>query len=158
MPEPLFKTVTKFDSGFGEFWLGKWIAGLNSKSDATAQLRNQVSNYKASKEETGARKERQDIDYRIIYEHFEGIDHRRLVDIYSVLNRSASTTKVVWFTSNHDAFFGPSSVSRLLQEIQAESKVEICVVQGASHANIYEIQDVWAKIGESLGLAKKSLA
>lgn len=157
MPEPLFRTITRFDSGFGEFWLGKWIAGLNSKSAATAQSRKELSNYKALADETRARSERQDIDYRIIYEHFEGIDQRQLVKIYSVLAESASTTKVVWFTSDRDAFFGPSSVSRLLDEIQARSRVQLSVVEGATHANIYENRDVWESIGESLGLSKKSL-
>ncbi|KAF2161501.1 hypothetical protein M409DRAFT_59196 [Zasmidium cellare ATCC 36951] len=157
MPSPLFKTLTRVDSSFGESWLGTWMAGVNTKSIATAQSRKQLSNYKASADETRARSERQDLDYRIIYEHFEGIDHGQLVNIYRALTMLAPKTKVVWFTSDRDAFFGPSSVSRLLLEIQAESDVEVFVVDGATHADIHESRDVWENIIQSLGLAKKCL-
>lgn len=157
MPDLLFKTLTRVDSSFGESWLGTWMAGRNSKSIATAQSRKQLSSYKASADETRARLERQDLDYRIIYEHFEGIDHGQLVKIYRVLAMLAPTTRVVWFTSDRDALFGPSSVSRLLQEVQANSDVEVFVVDGATHSDIHESMDVWENVSQSLGLGKKCL-
>ncbi|KAK4497857.1 hypothetical protein PRZ48_010512 [Zasmidium cellare] len=156
MPELLFKTLTRVDSSFGETWLGLWMAGTNPKSIATAQLRKELSNYKASADETSARSERQDIDYRTIYERLEGIDHEQLVKMYRVLTTLAPTTKVVWFTSQRDAFFGPLSVSHLLQEVQAESTVQVVLVDGSTHADIHESRDVWRRIGHSLGLAESS--
>lgn len=154
MPEILFKALTRADSSFGETWLGEWMAGAKLNTITTIPLRKQLSHYKASADETRARAERQDIDYRITYERFEGIRHEHLVNIYRVLATLAPTTTVIWFTSERDAFFGPSSVSCLLQEVQAESNVEVIVVDGATHADIHESRDVWKNIGQSLGLAE----
>ena len=130
------------------------MAGAKLRSVPTAQLRKELSNYKASEDETRARSERQAVDYRIIYERFEGIDFEQLVNMYRHLTTLDSMTKVVWFTSERDAFFGPASVTRLLQEVNARSTVKICVVDGATHSQIHESNVVWNVIAQSLGLAK----
>ncbi|GAB7336730.1 hypothetical protein MBLNU13_g10830t1 [Cladosporium sp. NU13] len=133
MPEPLFKTLTRVDSSVSGTWLGVWMAGAKLRSAPAAQLRKELSNYKASEDETRARSERQDLDYRIIYERFEGIDYEQLVNMYRHLTTLDSMTKV---------------------EVNARSTVKICVVDGATHSEIHESSVVWDVIAQSLGLAK----
>jgi hypothetical protein len=149
MPEFLFAAVGKIAnlSDTKEMWLrligspkiehvddGKFVY---SKS-----LRDVLQSYEPDGKEMGLRKERLDLDYRLGYSRVPGIAVDDLVGIY----RSCKVG-LVWFTCHADVFFGPASVEIVAKDMKS-CKIEVVLVEGACHSDIFLRSEVWERIYE----------
>ncbi|TAQ91378.1 hypothetical protein B7494_g330 [Chlorociboria aeruginascens] len=154
MPSFLFTTVTAVDqldvqgtkaekvllSVLG----GKKIAHVEGQDFVDSKsLRDLVGAYKPDAAQVALQKQRLDIDYRFGYCRVPGIGMQELVGLYRGCKVDAT-----WFATNGDVFFGPESVHRMMGVM--ENSVELVVIEGATHADIFLRKEVWQRILEDM--------
>jgi len=104
------------------------------------RLRDVLKSYEPDEKEMALRKEWLDLDYRLGYSRIPGIEVEDLVGFYE-----SCKLDLVWFTCDADVFFGPASVERIAKEMKS-CKVEVALVEGACHSDIFWRSDVWDRI------------
>lgn len=157
-PTLLFDIITKLDSGGTTNptieRVKKYFGSRETEKHDEHQfihtplLQELLEQYRPSPEQSAAAQERQSLDYRLVYSRLPEVDNKALVDMYmSLRGHSIPTT---WFTSYDDAFFGPSTVKRLIDAIGMREGIEIVVIDEAKHSNIHFRADVWNKIHQRM--------
>jgi pimeloyl-ACP methyl ester carboxylesterase len=151
MPEFLFAAVGKIDKLSDTKAERLWLRLIGSpkiehvddgKFVYSKRLRDVLQSYEPDEQEMGLRKERLDLDYRLGYSRVPGIEVDDLVRLY----RSCKVD-LVWFICNADVFFGPASVERIAKDMKS-CKVEVVLVEGACHSDIFLRSEVWERIHE----------
>lgn len=152
MPTLLFNGITKLDSGgdtdstidsLKNYVLGSRGSGQHGRDRFvdTLALQELLKQYRPGPEQSAAAKERQSLDYQLVYSRLPGIDNKALADIYMSLREHS--IPVTWFTSHGDAFFGPPSVERLIDATGIQKGIEVVIVEGAKHSDIHFRREVW---------------
>jgi pimeloyl-ACP methyl ester carboxylesterase len=153
MPEPLFAAVTAIDQLSDTKVERLWLRLVGSPKteridDGTfvdsQKLRSILENYKPDKEEVALHKARLDLDYRLGYSRIPGIRVDDLVELYKDCKLD-----LIWFTCEADIFFGPASVERITKDMTS-CKVEVVLVEGASHSDIFLRKELWDRIYEQI--------
>lgn len=151
MPEFLFAAVGKIDKLSDTKAERMWLRLIGSpkiehiddgKFAHSKRLSDVLQSYEPDEQEMGLRKERLDLDYRLGYSRVPGIEVDDLVRLYR-----SCTVDLVWFICNADVFFGPASVERIVKDVKS-CKVEVVLVEGACHSDIFLRSEVWERIHE----------
>lgn len=151
-PNVLFNIITKMDSGGSA---NPTVERLKSLAFGTSEpeqhdkdnfvdtpaLQEVLKQYTPSPDQVAAAKERQSLDYQLVYSRLPGIDNRTLIDLYVSLREHS--IPVTWFTSYDDAFFGPPAVKRLIDGTGIQSGIEMVVIEEAKHSDIHLRVEVW---------------
>ena len=153
MPGFLFAAVTTIDQLSDTKAERMWLRLIGSPKIGrvddgrfvdSKKLRSVLESYKPDRKEMVLRKERLDLDYRLGFSRIPGIKVEDLVELY----RSCKVD-LVWFTCHADVFFGPASVERIAKEMKS-CGVEVVLVEGACHSDIFLRSEVWERIYERI--------
>ena len=160
MPDFLFNSITKLDSSLADTWaealflkvVGSRKADRDDDDDEggtlfvhSKRLRDLLDQYKPDEKQVASMKETLDLDYRLGYTRIPGITMQVLTEFYT---KCPSSVKITWFTCKADIFFGPASVKRLAE--QMEAAVETIVIKDASHSDIFLRTEVWQMMVERI--------
>lgn len=107
-------------------------------------LRDVLKSYEPNAKQKLLQKEKLDLDYRLGYSRIPGIGNEDLVALYRSFKG-----ELFWFTCHADVFYGPASVERIGQEMRS-CKLEVALVEGACHSDIFLRSEVWEKIYERI--------
>lgn len=147
MPEAVFRVIAAVDCADLGPWANK-LTGTGRIGDnfiCDKQIMEEIRNYmgKPSAEDRRRQKETIDVDYKLGYGRVDGAGVMVLEEMFV---EHPQVVGMTWITCRGDIFFGPESVDRARRDMTAGSAIEVLLVEGAVHGDIWQRWFVWDEI------------